>query len=278
MDKKKLKRWLVGDLSFKRLIRSCLEIYLCVLAYAYFFSDRMIFYPRHSGYADGSDILKIETADGDRISALYLPNTNAELTILHSHGNAEDLGDIRPVLEMFRDAGFAVFAYDYRGYGTSDGKASTRSAYRDAEAAYDYLINELHIPPERIIAHGRSVGAALALHLAYKKRVSGVILESAFVTAFRVKTVIPLAPFDKFRNIDLIRKIRQPILVIHGTADNMIPCWHGRKLYETASDPKLCLWVEGALHDDLIWVAGDRYWDAIRQLTKSVKRRTSSDI
>ncbi len=266
MDTKGLKQWLAGNVSFKRVILSLLEIYVIIVLYVYFVvSDGMIFPSRRSGYPDGPDILKVQTSDGGRISALYLPNTNAAFTILHSHGNAEDLGDIRPILDMFHDAGFAVFAYDYRGYGTSEGKASSRNATLDAEAAYRYLVRTLLVPPDRIIVHGRSVGAALALHVAAREPVGGVILESPFVSAFQVLTVARVSPLDKFRNIDLIRKVHQPILIIHGTDDITIPFWHGQKLFEAANEPKSCLWVKGAAHDDVSWVGGREYLNAIRE-------------
>ena len=266
MDTKSAKNWLVGNFTFKRLILSLLEIYVIIVLYVYFVvSDGMIFPSRRSGYPDGPDILKVQTSDGGRISAIYLPNTNAAFTILHSHGNAEDLGDIRPILDMFHDAGFAVFAYDYRGYGTSEGKASARNAKLDAEAAYRYLVRTLLVPPDRIIVHGRSVGAALALHVAAREPVGGVILESPFVSAFQVLTVARVSPLDKFRNIDLIRKVHQPILIIHGTDDITIPFWHGQKLFEAANEPKSCLWVKGAAHDDVSWVGGREYLNAIRE-------------
>jgi abhydrolase domain-containing protein 17 len=278
MDMKNVKQWLVGNFTFKRLILSFLELYVIIVLYVYFVvSDGMIFPSRRSGYPDGPDILKIQTADGGRISAMYLLNTNAAFTILHSHGNAEDLGDIRPILDMFHDAGFAVFAYDYRGYGTSDGKASAKHARLDAEAAYRHLVDTLHVPPDRIIVHGRSVGATLALHVAARAPVAGVILESPFVTAFRVLTVIPVAPLDKFRNIDLIREIHQPILIIHGTDDITIPCCHGQKLYAAANEPKFCLWMNGAAHDDVSWVGGSQYWDAIRDFARTLTVEEGTD-
>jgi len=264
----------VGNFTFKRLILSLLEIYVIIVLYVYFVvSDGMIFPSRRSGYPDGPDVVKVQTADGEHISALDLPNTNAAFTILYSHGNAEDLGDIRPFLEMYRDAGFAVFAYDYRGYGSSEGKASARNAARDAEAAYRYLVDTRRVTPDRIIVHGRSVGAALALHVAAREPVAGVILESPFVSAFRVLTVIPVSPLDKFRNIEVIRKIRQPVLIIHGTDDITIPFWHGQKLFAAANEPKSCLWVKGAAHDDVSWVAGPQYWDAIRNFADKHAKR-----
>lgn len=274
MDTKRLKHWLAGNFTLKRMILSLLEIYVIIVLYVYFVvSDGVIFPSGRSAYRDGPDILKVQTSDGGRISAVYLPNTNATFTILYSHGNAEDLGDIRPILDMFRNAGFAVFSYDYRGYGTSEGKASTRNALRDAEAAYRYLADSLHVSPGRIIVHGRSVGAGLALHVAAREPVAGVILESPFVSAFQVLTVIRVSPLDKFRNIDLIRKVHQPILIIHGTDDNIIPCWHGQKLFEAANEPKFCLWVNGAGHDDVSWVGGQQYWDAIRHFADKEMER-----
>lgn len=70
------------------------------------------------------------------ISVIYLPTDKAGFTVLYSHGNAEDLGHILPYLRRYQEQGFALFAYDYRGYGTSQGKASEKSGYKDVEAAY----------------------------------------------------------------------------------------------------------------------------------------------
>ena len=257
----------MGELTVERLILSLALIYALIVLCTYLFSDRLIFQPQESTYKDGPEILKIKTEDGIRISVLYLPNSNAEFTILYSHGNAEDIGDIRPILEMFHSQGFSVLAYDYRGYGTSEGRPSEKGAYRDVEAAYGYLVKELGINPNRIIALGRSVGGGPAVHLACREQIAGLILEGSFITAFRTVTRIPLVPFDKFRNIDKIKKVHCPVLVIHGKDDEVIAFWHGRKLFEKANEPKLNLWVDGAGHNDLIWVAGSHYWDIISRFT-----------
>ncbi|MFA5239209.1 MAG: alpha/beta hydrolase [Phycisphaerae bacterium] len=273
MDKRKIRKILVGDFTIKRVVLSLVFIYACLLLFAYFFSDRLIFVGqgREPGYKDGPEIHKIKTKDGTEISTLYLPSPNSEFTILYSHGNAEDIGDIREVLETFQDKGFSVFAYDYRGYGTSDGCASEKNACEDSEAAYEYLVGELKNPPDRIIVLGRSVGGAIAMHLAGRKKVAGLILEGAFVTAFRVVTRVPLVPFDKFRNIDKIKQLTCPVLVIHGKNDRTIPFSHGEKLFETANEPKLKLWVDNAGHNDLFPIAGDRYWDIIKEFTDIIQ-------
>jgi pimeloyl-ACP methyl ester carboxylesterase len=273
MNKRKIRKILVGDLTVKRAVLSLVLIYVSLALFMYLFSDRMIFWGqiRQPSYRDKPEILKIKTKDGAEISALYLAAPNSEFTILYSHGNSEDIGDIREVLEAFRDKGFSVLAYDYRGYGTSGGRASEKNAYEDVEAAYGYLVGKLRCPPDRIIALGRSLGGAVAMHLACREKLAGLILEGSFITAFRVVTRVPLLPFDKFRNIDKIKKVQCPILIIHGREDEIVPFWHGEKLFETANEPKLKFWVDGAGHNDLFWVAGARYWEIVKEFTGVIR-------
>ncbi|MBD1837317.1 alpha/beta hydrolase [Coleofasciculus sp. FACHB-501] len=272
MDKKKLKRLLFGEFSLKRLMRSAIFIYAFLCFYAYFFSDRMIFLPQPSSYRDSSEILKLTTADGVQISAAYLPNPDATYTILYSHGNAEDLFDVLSVRQGLRDMGFAVFAYDYRGYGTSQGTPTERNSYRDIDAAYTYLTQQLGVPPNRIIAYGRSVGSGPAVDLASRQPLAGLIVESAFVTAFRVLTRIPIVPFDRFRNLDKIKKVRCPVLVMHGRRDEVIPFWHGEQLFAAANEPKRFLWVDRAGHNDFSWVAAQQSEKAVREFAQLVEQ------
>jgi fermentation-respiration switch protein FrsA (DUF1100 family) len=236
----------------------------------------MIFLPRPpSSYADTPDILKLQTEDGVTISALHLPNPDARFTILYSHGVAEDLGQLRPFFETYRDQGFAIFAYDYHGYGTSDGRPSEKNVYRDATAALRYLVDQAHVKPEHIIAHGRSVGAGAACYLAQTEPIGGLILESAFVSAFRAVTRVRLAPFDKFENLQRLSRVRCPLLVIHGLNDDVIAPWHGKRLFAAATTPKANLWVEDATHDDIPLVAGPKYWEAISDLADRIENRAS---
>ncbi len=272
MDKQKLKRLLIGEFSLKRFVRSVIFIYACLCLWAYFFSDRTIFQPQPSSYQDSSEILKITTADGVQISAAYLPNKSATYTILYSHGNAEDLLDLLPVRREVHDQGFAVFAYDYHGYGTSQGKPSESNAYLDIDAAYNYLTQKLDVPSQQIIVYGRSVGGGPSVDLASRKPIAGLILESAFTTAFRVRTLIPILPFDKFNNINKIRNVHCPVLVIHGKADNVVPFAHGQQLFATANEPKRCLWVDGAGHDNVVDVAGAQYVKILREFIQLLSK------
>lgn len=237
------------------------------------YSDRLIFQPPSVGYRDGEGILKIRTAAGTRLSAVYLPNPASVFTILYSHGNAEDLGTVVLKARLLRDSGFAVFCYEYEGYGTSEGRPSEGGVYADVEAAYDHLTRELSVPADRIISYGLSLGGAAAADLASRKPVAGLILESTFVSAYRVVTRVPLLPGDKFKTLGKLARIRCPILVMHGGADRVIAQWHGRMLYERANPPKQALWVDGAEHGNLPDAAGERYGKALRDFAALVSGR-----
>ena len=247
-------------------------IYLIALIMAVFFSDQLIFHPQQAGYRDNPGILKLASSDGARISATYLANPDATFTVLFSHGNAEDIGDDQALLEQIRAAGFAVLAYDYQGYGTSEGKPTERHAYDDEDAGYNFLVQTMHIPPTKIIAFGRSVGSGPAADLASRRPVAGLILESAFTSAFRVITRVSVFPFERFDNLHKIKKVHLPILIIHGTQDSVINVGHGRELFAAANEPKQALWVEGANHNDVAFVGGARYSDALKTFASLIQR------
>ncbi len=257
----------------KKMLLALALIYAALLIFAIFLSDGIIFQPHPSSYRDTPEVLKITTASGKHISAFFLPNASAKYTLLVSHGNAEDLGDIRYWLEDLRRAGFAVFAYDYEGYGTSEGKPGEKAVYEDEEAAYDYLVVTLRVPPEQVIVLGRSVGSGPAVHIATKRPIGALVLQSPFVSAFRVLTRIPLLPFEKFNNGKKIAHVHCPVLIIHGTADSVIGDWHGQKLYALANEPKSHLWVDGADHNNVETVGGPAYFKALRQFAMSLDQR-----
>ncbi len=260
----------------KRLVILLAGAYVLLMIIACGFADRLMFHPHESSYADTDDIIKLTTADGVKISAMYFANPAAKFTILHSHGNAEDMGDLIGIYREISNAGFNVLAYDYNGYGTSEGTPGEKAAYADIDAAYDYLTGELHVPPERIIVLGRSIGGGPAVDLAARRPVGGLVLESAFVSAFRTVTRVPLLPWDKFENLKKLPSVKCPVLVIHGDRDSLVAPWHGKRLYEAAPGEKQCLWVEGAGHNDLVWVAGERYARALQDFAALVEKENAN--
>ena len=252
------------------ILRISLAVYAVLLAFGIFGSDRFIFPRSRSSDKDTAELLKLTTANGNKITALYFHNPTAQFTLLVSHGNAEDLGECRDWLEHLRRAGFNVLGYDYEGYGTSEGAPSEKRTYQDERAAYDYLVTNLRTPPDRVIALGRSLGTGPAVYLAATEPVAGLILQSAFTSTFRVLTRIPILPFDKFPNYRAIRRVHCPVLIIHGTVDSVIAIWHGKELYRLANEPKSYLWVDGANHNDLEDVAGNRYRKALQSFAASL--------
>lgn len=268
----KMRRPMTFKRQVKRLAILLTGAYAVLAALVGCCADRLMFFPHDSSYADSGEIIKLTASDGVTISARHFANPSAKYTILHSHGNGEDMGDLAFIYTQIRDAGFNVLAYDYHGYGTSGGRASESAAYADIDAAYEYLTDKLQVPPERIIVLGRSIGGGPSVDLAARKPVGGLILESSFVSAFRVVTRIPLLLWDKFENLKKLPSVKCPILVIHGENDRIVSTWHGKRLYEAAPGKKQCLWVEAAGHNDLFDVAAERYGQALRDFAALVEK------
>lgn len=249
--------------------------YIALFLYAFFFAEGAIFYPPPSSYRDDERVIKLTSSHGVKISALYFNNPRARYTILYSHGNAEDIGENVPWFERLRDLGFSVFAYDYQGYGTSEGRPTEQHVYDDIEAAYSYLTGEVGVPASRIIAIGQSVGGGAAIDLASKRPLAGVVTQSTFTSAFRVVTRIPILPFDHFHNISKIGKIHSPVLIVHGKRDRVIPFAHGATLFAAANQPKRFFWSERAGHNDLFLLEGKNYERQLLDFAAWIDKQTS---
>ncbi|MCL2700533.1 MAG: alpha/beta hydrolase [Phycisphaerae bacterium] len=236
--------------------------------------NRIMYHPpRPASYSDGEGILKLTTADGTKIAAMHLQNPAARYTILYSHGNGEDMGQMEPYYRMFDSAGYNVLAYDYHGYGTSEGSPSEEATYADIDAAYDYLVTQAGVEPSRILVLGRSLGSGPATDLAMRKPVGGLILESSFTSAFRVATRWPIFPRDRYRNLEKLPNVHCPVLFIHGRQDNLLPFWHAEKNFHAANEPKQFYWVESAGHNNLMLVAGTKYFDTLKEFVSLIESR-----
>ncbi len=243
--------------------------YIVCAIFISFFSDRLIYVPpKPTTFQKSADSLQLEINPETTISAVYLPNPQARYTVLYSHGNAEDLGTLKPFLYDYQAKGFSIFAYDYPGYGASTGKPTEKNVFAAITASYHYLTEVLKIAPGNIIIHGRSLGSGPSVYLAVYYPAAGLILESPFVSAYRVKTVLPLFPFDKYQNLNNIREVKMPTLVMHGTQDNTVPLWHGQSIFNALTGYKQAYWAKGAghnimIHDNLA------YWQAISLFLKN---------
>jgi fermentation-respiration switch protein FrsA (DUF1100 family) len=245
-------------------------LYALLAVGAHYLSLSMIFPKPPVKYAPGTDYIPLTTPDGVTLWARHWPNPAARHTLLYLHGNYEDLGSIGEYIPDLVRAGYAVFAFDYRGYGHSGGRSDEAATYADTALAYDYLRTRLGVPAERIVPFGYSLGSGPAVELARTRPVAGLILQGAFVSAYRVMTRFPVFPGDKFDNLAKISSLRCPVMVIHGTADGTVPFWHGRALYEAVTARKVSLFVEGGPHAGLADFTGPRYAEELRRFTGSL--------
>lgn len=158
-------------------------------------------------------------------------------------------------------------SYDYSGYGASSGKPSEFNTYYDIEAVYEFLKREYGIVQEDLILYGQSVGSGPTLHLAARlPRLRGVVLHSAILSGIRVLYPVKLTFwFDIFKNIDRIRLVSCPVLVIHGTSDDIVDWSHGRRLWELTNEKFDPLWIKGGGHCNL-----ETYPEYIKHLRKFI--------
>ena len=247
-----------------------LALYVALTALAAGVVDRMLYFPDYASRKTPENLIRIPLQDGGSVAAVYLPNPAAKHTLWFFHGNAEDLGSLEPFLRELHARGFAVFAYDYPGYGVSTGQPNEKAIYAANAAAARYLQETLRTPLSRVILVGRSLGGGPATDLASREPVAGLVLQSAFMSVYRVMTRVRLLPFDQFENLRKLPRVKCPVLVMHGTADEVIPFAHGEKLFAAAPGAKSHLWIEGARHNDFVAVAGERYWTALREFAATL--------
>ena len=244
--------------------------YALLAAGAHYLSLYLIFPRPPVTYVLSADYIQLTTPDGVRLAARHWPNPAAKYTALYLHGNYEDLGSIAEYLPGFIAEGHAVFAVDYRRYGRSEGTPTEANVCADVQLAYDYLRTTLGVPSDRILIFGYSLGAGPAVELALHRPAAGLVLQGAFVSTYRVQTLVPLFPGDKFVNLSKVPRLKLPVLVIHGTADATVPFWHGRKLYAAITARKSRLYVEGGPHTGLAEFTGPPYWEAMKRFTDSL--------
>lgn len=217
----------------------------------------------------GAEVVTIATPDGERLRAWWLPAPGAALATLYLHGNGGYLEVYAEHLQAVRQAGQAVLIIDYRGYGESSGSPSEAGLYVDAQAAYDWL-RQRGYAPERIVVQGLSLGSAVAVEIGTRNRIGGLVLEAPFSSARAVAAgIVPILGWTLplgFDSIGKIAALRAPLLLIHGDRDRVIPLRLGQDLYHAATKPKEFLLVPGAGHEDLPFIAAERYQAALRRL------------
>ena len=185
-------------------------------------------------------------------------------------------------MQPFLRKGFSVFLFDYRGFGKSSGSPSERGLYRDGLAAWAYLVEKESVPPEKIVLHGHSIGAAVAIEVALQKKVRGLVIESAFTsTKDMARTmglfalISPVLPAH-YHNLEKIRRVQTPMLIVHGEQHEIVPYAIEWKLFEAAPDPKNFYPVKDAGHNDVFIVGGEKYFEAFADFAR--RRQSTSPV
>ncbi|MDN3516335.1 alpha/beta hydrolase [Aquisalimonas lutea] len=239
-----------------------LGAYLAVMGLLYGMQSRLIHLPGVPGRAIAAtpdehglpwEEVTLRTEDGVRLHGWFVPGPGGEArwTFVFFHGNAGNISHRLDSLVLFHELGVATLIIDYRGYGRSGGQPSEQGLYRDARAAWQYLVEERGLPPGEIIAFGRSLGAAVAAHLAAERPVGGLVLESAFTSApdlgAELYPVFPVRMLARFRypTRALVDDVDAPVLVVHSPDDDIVPFRHGRAIYDAAPEPKTFLRIQG---------------------------------
>lgn len=250
-------------LTLKYIALVIVLLYVTGALLLFVLQTRLIFYPgklsreyKYKNIPPREEVF-IKTADGETLNALFFPGQNKAKAILYFHGNAGDLSGWQFAAEDLLASGVSIFMIDYRGYGKSTGSISETGFYRDADAAYKFLISEKRLQPDSILIYGRSIGSGVAVDLASRKKSAGLILESAYSSLSKLAD--EKVPFffpslylrSKFDNLKKINSVSAPVLFVHGTDDTLIPPSHSKALYDHFEGKKEFVLVSKGQHNDL---------------------------
>ena len=263
--------WYTGRL----IVLAGLTIYLALSTYIALFQSRLVYYPTREIERTPGDAglayeqIEFKSTDGIILSGWFIPAVEERGVVLFCHGNGGNISHRIETIAIHNTLGMSIFIFDYRGYGSSGGKPSERGTYRDAEAAWKYLVEERGISPQKIVIHCRSLGGAIGAWLASKNTPKAFILESSFTSAPDVGAEfypwLPVRLLSRFNysTVSYIKEIACPVLVIHSEEDDLLPYSHGQKLFEAAPEPKEFLTILGT-HNEGFIDSGQHYVDGLK--------------
>jgi fermentation-respiration switch protein FrsA (DUF1100 family) len=248
------------------------------------FERANVYQPTPAWWATGDDLrrawedVRFKSRDGLELSGWFFPAAAdgqfADVVILISHGNGGNISHRLSLYEVLLGIGVNVFTYDYRGYGKSEGRPGEEGTYLDGEAAIEWL-NRRGFSDPQIVAHGESLGAAIAAELARRHpRFRGLVLRSTFTSIPDIG--VDLFPFLPVRLLSTIRydtraklsEIRVPVLILHSREDTLIRFHHAESNFAAANPPKWLREIRGD-HNDQPDASPGAYADAVRELLRA---------
>lgn len=246
----------------KSVLIAAVGVYVALLALLFFMQRSLLYRPDSSDMEaaraamPGIERLALKTADGETLVAWLNAPRDGQPFFIYLHGNAANLAARNTRLMGLARQGWGFLAVSWRGYGGSTGAPTEPGLIADGEAAYAKAL-ALGVPPERIFLFGESLGTGVAVALAARHRVAGVVLEAPFSSAADVaRSIYWFAPVgmlmrDQFLSDSLVKNVRAPMFIMHGDADRVVPILFGEKLFAAANEPKEFFRVPGAGHQPL---------------------------
>src|SRR5215204_3693965 len=276
-------------LAFRYFVISILVLAVIGLPVGFFmlrrFEASAVFHPESAALGGlwrvppGAEEVWFETSDGVKLYGwlFHAEGRPAAATVIYFHGNGGNLSYCDWVGESLAARGFDVLLFDYRGYGRSLGESSDeRGLYTDADAAYDFVTKGRGVHARSVVLYGQSLGTAAATAVASRRECGALVLESGLSSAGDMAgAFVPWLPRfvrgmtkNKLDSVSKLPRVTCPVFVAHGNRDELIPVGQGRKLFEAAPEPKRLQIVEGAGHNDLSIVGGEKYINSLAQFIR----------
>lgn len=267
-----------------RAVLIAILVLALLLAVVWVFQRRLIYYPSSDsvppavGVLDGARDVTLRTSDGLRLGAWFVPpdGPDRDMAVLVAGGNGGDRSVRAPLAASLAERGLTVLLFDYRGYGGNPGNPTEEGLARDVRAAYRFLVEEADVPRSRLLFFGESLGAAVVTELATQHPPAGLLLRSPFVDLASVARVhYPFLPArlllrEEYPLVDHLADIEVPTTVVYGTDDAIVPPEQSRRVAAAAPGPTRVVRVEGADHDDRVFLHGEELIGAVVALAERV--------
>jgi len=261
-----------------KIVIGILVIYASVLVLLFIFQRNLMYHPDENNYfGDKLEVniekVKIKTSDNiDLLGWFHKKDLKRLKTIVYFHGNAGKLENRIHKLNHFKDMDVNFLIIAWRGFSGNEGKPSEEGLYIDGNSAIMWLKN-LGLSEEDIIIYGESLGTGIATEIAQNNNFAGLVLETPFTSMIEAaKNFYPYIPVglllkDKYKNNIKIKNINIPVLVMHGEADQIVPFWMGKKIYEIANQPKYSYFTK---YDDHMMEFDENLVLALKTFIKSL--------
>ncbi|MAH84910.1 MAG: hypothetical protein CBB68_11525 [Rhodospirillaceae bacterium TMED8] len=244
--------------------------YVAVVAVMYLFQRHLMYQPRHDIIQPSQNgvktfsIITLLNSDDQLLESWFVkpPLAKKEPKVLvYFHGNAGHIGDREAKVQAYINEGIGVLLVGFRGYGRNPGSPSELGFYEDAKTALRFL-DDLGFTPLNLVLYGESLGTGVAVEVARKYNIAGtpvaaVVLEAPFTSmGDAAQEHYPFIPAkllvrDKYNSIDKIAQLGAPLMIVHGTSDQVVPIHHGQTLFTAAQEPKYFEAINDASHNNL---------------------------